>query len=190
MVLVPPSIDLASLPAEILPGDSLRLRGQAAPGNTVQVLVNDQLAATAIAGDSGAFRATIGFAQPGENFVTLQVVDESGEVLSVSEPIPFSVSEPAPAEAAAVVVASPTSSVILTPTVVSSAAVTPTATIDALAESIPLTETAAIAMQQPPELPSTGIAMDQLGIYNILLPVALIVALAGVTIFQRKRDQR
>src|SRR5690606_13969089 len=60
---VVPQLDLDRLPAEILPGDSVRLFGQADAGATVRVAVNDAVVGSAIAGDTGNFRTTVGFGQ-------------------------------------------------------------------------------------------------------------------------------
>ena len=187
---VAPTFDQSNLPEQFLPGESFRLQGEASPGATVNVLLNDKVVASAVAGASGRFRATVGFAQPGEYALSLQVVDESGNVLAASEPVTLTVAEPTPTVVVptetpiATVEVAPT--VVSTETAVSGVAITPTLVST---ETLTVTETTTTtAAAQPGALPGTGVAIDRLGLYNVLLPVAQIAGLVMVTLFQRRRS--
>jgi hypothetical protein len=172
-------LDVTSVPAEILPGDSIRLQGEAASGATIRVLVNDQVVASAIAGDSGRWRTTIGFAAPGDYTVTLQVVDETDTVLAAAEPVTLAVLEPTPAATETAVPTATPASVLPTATPV---------TEPAVAAPAEITTTVTISPAQPGALPGTGVALDRLGWYNVFIPLALILGLVAVTLFQRKRS--
>lgn len=102
---VAPAVDTASIPEQILPGDTFRLRGTAASSAKVHVLVNDKVVASAVAGPNGNWRTTIGFAAAGTYTVTTQLMDNDTAV-AASEPIlveviapeatPTNTPEPAP----------------------------------------------------------------------------------------------
>ncbi|RIK34685.1 MAG: hypothetical protein DCC55_32650 [Chloroflexi bacterium] len=173
---VVPTLDLETIPSEILPGDSVRLFGEAAPGATIRVLVDDQPVAAAVAGDNGRFRTTVGFAQAGEYTVTLEVTDEEGNVVVASEPVTLTVMEPLATETPTE--ALPTVTPTVEPTIAPPVEVTAT---------VVTTETVAVTPVQPAELPGTGVSIDRLGAYNLLIPLALIAGLVCVTIFQRQR---
>jgi hypothetical protein len=168
------------LPEEILPGDSVRLLGEAAPGARVRVLVNDSTVASAVAGEQGGWRASVGFAQPGTYTVTLQVVDEASNVLASAEPVTLVVLEPTPTEA-------PTPATVVTPTVTMTETVEVAEAPAVMTETVGVTTTATISPGQPPALPGTGVALDRLGLYNILIPLVLVIGLFSVTALQRKR---
>ncbi len=141
---VAPVVDTASIPDQLLPGDTFRLRGTAAGGARVRVAVNDRVVAGAVAGPQGNWRTTVGFAGPGAYTLTVQLVQDD-TVLAQSEPILLTVLEPTPTTA-------PTPVLEPTPTaapVDSSQTMTETAPVDA---SQPVTTTAAA----PGELPGTG----------------------------------
>jgi hypothetical protein len=187
-VITAPTLDLSGLPAQLLPGDSFRLRGETTPGATLKVLLNDVVVASAVAGDNGNFRATVGFARPGDYTLTVQVTDEAGNMLATTDPVTLTVLEPTPTEAATPTSEPlPTVTVEVTPTVALTLTVEVTPTM-AATETIEATEAMTVAAPaQPGALPSTGVAIDHLGIYNVLVPLALIAGLAAVTLFQRKR---
>jgi hypothetical protein len=174
------------LPSEILPGDSVRLVGEAAPGARVRVLVNDATVASAVAGDQGGWRASLGFAQPGTYTVTLQVVDEAGSVLAAAEPVTLVVLEPTPTEAPT---EAPTATTVVTPTVTMTETAEVAEAPAVMTETVGITATATISPGQPAALPGTGVAMDKLGLYNILIPLALVIGLFTVTALQRKRKR-
>jgi hypothetical protein len=171
------------LPEEILPGDSVRLLGEAAPGARVRVLVNDRTVASAVAGEQGGWRASVGFAQPGTYTVTLQTVDDASNVIAAAEPVTLVVLEPtpttAPAEAPATAVVTPTETMTTT--------AAPQDVTAAMTETTGITATVTISPARPGALPSTGVAIDKLGLYNILIPLALVIGLISITAFQRKR---
>jgi hypothetical protein len=135
--------------------------------------------ASAIAGDSGRWRTTIGFAAPGDYTVTLQVVDETDTVVAAAEPVTLTVLEPTPmATETTVPTATPASVVLPTATPTSELAMTAPAEI---------TATVTISPAQPGALPGTGVALDHLGWYNVFIPLAFILGLVAMTFFQRKR---
>ncbi|MCL4862097.1 MAG: hypothetical protein KJZ93_21965 [Caldilineaceae bacterium] len=180
---VAPVLDAATVPSQIVAGDSFRLRGEAAPGSTVQVLLNDRVVSTVVVGDSGAFRATVGIGAPGEYTLVLQTVDEAGAVLIAAEPVMLMVVEPTPTEAA------PTA----TPVQILAPTATPMAEAEAPIEpSEVMTETVepVAGVAQPDELPSTGVSIDHLGGMNVLIPLALVVSLVGATLFQTLFSRR
>jgi hypothetical protein len=142
---IAPTIDTASVPAQLLPGDTFRLRGTAAGGARIQVSINDRVVAGAVAGPQGNWRATVGFASAGSYILTVQLVQD-GAVTAQSEPIELTVLEPTPTtEPTPTAVLEPTA----TPAVDSSQTMTETAPVDA---SQPVTTTAAA----PSDLPGTG----------------------------------
>jgi hypothetical protein len=172
-------LDISSLPPQILPGDAVRIRGDAAPGSTVRVAINDRVVASAIAGDNGRFRATVGFSRPGAYTVTLQLVDESNTVVITSDPVILSVLESTPTEAPTPTeVITPTAELTITVGITQAQAITPTA---------PITTSEMVSPTGPAALPGTGVALDRLGGYNVLLPLALICGLVFVTLWQRKQ---
>jgi hypothetical protein len=143
---VAPVVDTASIPEQLLPGDTFRLRGTAAGGARVRVAVNDRVVAGAVAGPQGSWRATVGFARAGEYTLTVQLVQEDVAV-AVSEPVFLTVLEPTPT-------AEPTPTTVLEPTPTAAAVdtsqpITTAAPIDA---AQPVTTTAAA----PGDLPGTG----------------------------------
>ena len=93
---VAPVIDAASLPTEVLPGESITLRGLAAAGDKVQILANDKRLTTLLVGDTGRWRTHIGFGQPGAYAVVAQTVDDNDVVILASAPITVTVLEPLP----------------------------------------------------------------------------------------------
>jgi hypothetical protein len=143
---VAPVVDTASIPEQLLPGDTFRLRGTAAGGARVRVAVNDRVVAGAVAGPQGSWRATVGFARAGEYTLTVQLVQEDVAV-AVSEPVFLTVLEPTPT-------AEPTPTTVLEPTPTAAAVdtsqpITTAAPVDA---AQPVTTTAAA----PGDLPGTG----------------------------------
>jgi Fe2+ transport system protein FeoA len=173
---VEPVLDLDTVPAEILPGESVRLFGEAAPGATIRVLVNGREVGSAVAGETGRFRTTVGFPQAGDYAVTLEVVDQDGNVVVSSAPVTLTIVEPTPTAVATELV--PTVTPTEEPTIAPPLEITAT---------VVTTETVAVPPVQPAELPGTGVSIDRLGAYNLLIPLALIAGLICVTIFQRQR---
>ena len=92
---VAPEIDLASIPEQILPGDTFRLRGTSASNARVRVSVNAKVIAGAVAGPNGNWRASVGFAAAGTYTVTAQLV-ENDTVVAESEPVLLEVIAPTP----------------------------------------------------------------------------------------------
>ncbi|MCE7988204.1 MAG: hypothetical protein DYG89_44155 [Caldilinea sp. CFX5] len=143
----PPVVDLGSIPEQLLPGDTFRLRGTADGGARVQVAVNNRVVAGAVAGPQGSWRTTIGFARSGTYTLTVQVLQNEA-VAAQTEPIFLTVLEPTPTT-------EPTPTAVLEPTataatpVDSSQTITGAAPVDA---SQPVTTTAAA----PSDLPGTG----------------------------------
>jgi type VI secretion system secreted protein VgrG len=143
---VAPVVDTASIPEQLLPGDTFRLRGTAAGGARVRVAVNDRVVAGAVAGPQGSWRATVGFARAGEYTLTVQLVQEDVAV-AVSEPVFLTVLEPTPT-------AEPTPTTVLEPTPTAAAvdASQPITTVAPIDAAQPVTTTAAA----PGDLPGTG----------------------------------
>ena len=90
-----PVVDTESIPDQLLPGDTFRLRGTADGGARVRVAVNDRVVAGAVAGPQGSWRTTVGFARSGEYTLTVQLVQDDA-VVAESEPIFLTVLEPTP----------------------------------------------------------------------------------------------
>jgi|GEM_PF-2747724 len=175
----PPVVDLASIPAEILPGETFRLQGTAAGSARIRVAINDRVVGGAVSSMDGGWRTTIGFASAGTYTVTAQLV-ENDVVVAESAPVSVSVLEPAPTntpEPTATNTAAPTP----TNTAVSPATSTlePTATPAAattaeIAPSQPMSDTVAA----PAALPDTGSDFSQ-GVPWVIL---LLLIGAGLTL--------
>lgn len=175
----PPVVDLASIPAEILPGETFRLQGTAAGSARIRVAINDRVVGGAVSSMDGGWRTTIGFASAGTYTVTAQLV-ENDVVVAESDPVSVSVLEPAPTntpEPTATNTAAPTP----TNTAVSPATSTlePTATPAAattaeIAPSQPMSDTVAA----PAALPDTGSDFSQ-GVPWVIL---LLLIGAGLTL--------
>lgn len=95
---------LGALPALLAPvpgGDVVQstqpstLSGTAAPGSTIQVLVDGELVAETTADESGAWSAEVVLNQ-GATTVAVQTVDAAGVVAGQSAPIPLNVRPPVP----------------------------------------------------------------------------------------------
>ena len=92
---MPPVVDASSIPEQLLPGDTFRLRGTTVGGAKVRVTVNDRVVGAAVAGPNGNWRTTIGFASAGTYTLTTQLM-EGDAVLAASEPVFVTVLEPIP----------------------------------------------------------------------------------------------
>ena len=57
--VAPPVVDTESIPEQLLPGDTFRLRGTAGGGARVRVAVNNRVVAGAVAGPQGSWRTTV-----------------------------------------------------------------------------------------------------------------------------------
>jgi hypothetical protein len=185
-VPVAPVIDSSSLPAEILPGDNITVRGDATPGSAVRVTINDRVVASAVTGSGGKWRAHVGFSQPGTYTVTAQLIDDQAAVIAVSEPAVVTVLEPTPTEAPTPVAAA---TITETATVTPSATITTGATVTAtepITAAAAMTGTVTVTPTTPGALPGTGVSLDRLGGYNMLLPLALVLGLLLTTLWQKR----
>ncbi len=79
----PPSLDLSILESEITSGE-IALQGTGEPGTELQVLVNGELAETAVVDENGEWTVQTGLAEPGQYAVSLSSLDESGSVAAMA----------------------------------------------------------------------------------------------------------
>ncbi len=91
----PPSLDLSILESEIASGE-ITLQGTGEPGTELQVLVNGELAETAMVDENGEWTVQTALAEPGQYAVSLSSLNESGSVAAMATAVSFDV---LPAEA-------------------------------------------------------------------------------------------
>lgn len=89
--VVPPTFDL---PVAELTGGEVTLTGTGEPGSQVQIVVDGEVAGTAVVGEDGFWSWTGLIEQPGNHQVVINTLDTGGEVIAASNPAPLTIAAP------------------------------------------------------------------------------------------------